>query len=80
MFDAHMVGSSFFPVHRACHIHPARHRVNVEDLHGWLVSSHSSDAVSDMDLFVLIGADLQETTETRIHKFWTKVIQMFKQL
>lgn len=75
-----MVGSSFFPVHRACHVHPARHRVNVEDLHGRLVGSHSGDAVSDVDLFVLIGTDLEEITETRIRKFWTKATQMFKHL
>lgn len=77
---AYMVGSSFFSVHRASHIHPARHRVNAEDFHRRLVGSHSSDAVPDMDLFVLIGTNLDETTKTAINKFWTKAIWMFKQL
>lgn len=80
MCYAYMVGSSLFPVHRASHIHPAGHGVNAEDFHRWLVGSHSSDAVSDMDLFVLIGTNLDGITKTAIDKFWTKAIRMFKQL
>lgn len=75
-----MVGSSFFSVHWASHIHPARHGVNAEHFHRRLVGSHSGDAVSDMDLFVLIGTNLNKITKTAIDKFSTKAIWMFKQL
>jgi len=75
-----MVGSSFLSVHRAGHIHPPRHRVNAEDFHWWLVGSHSGDAVPDMDLFVLIGTNLDGITKAAINKLWTKAIWMFKQL
>lgn len=56
-----MIGCSFFSVHRTGHVHSPRHRVNVEDFHRWLVSSHASDAVSYVDLAVLIRTYLNKT-------------------
>ena len=54
-----MVGGSLLPVHGPRDIHPAGHGVDAEDLHGGLVGAHACDAVSDGDVVVLVGSDLE---------------------
>lgn len=58
--NTYMVGGSFFPVHGPSDIHPARHGVNIEDLHRGLVRSHTCDAVPDGDIIVLVRPDLKD--------------------
>lgn len=52
--DAYMVRGSFLPVHRPSDVHPARHGVDVEDLHRGLVGAHTCDAVADRDVIVFV--------------------------
>ena len=54
-----MVGGSLLPVHGPRDVHPAGHGVDAEDLHGGLVGAHACDAVSDGDVVVLVGPDLE---------------------
>lgn len=49
-----MVRGSFLPVHRPSDVHPARHGVDVEDLHRGLVGAHTRDAVADRDVIVFV--------------------------
>lgn len=57
----YVVRGSFLSVHRPSNIHPARHGVDVEDLHGGLVGAHPRDAVADGDVIVFVRPDLKGT-------------------
>lgn len=59
--DTYMVRGSFLPVHGPSDIHPARHGVDVEDLHGGLVGAHTRDAVADGNVIVFVRPDLKGT-------------------
>lgn len=52
--STHVVRRTMFPVEGFSDEHLPKHGVNVEDLIGWLICSHPSDAISDGDVLVLV--------------------------
>lgn len=56
----HVVRGPVFPVERFGDEHLPEHGVDVENLVGGLICSHPGDAVSDGDVLVLVGADLEK--------------------
>lgn len=55
----HVVGGPLLPVHGPGDVHPARHGVDAEDLHGGLVGAHACDTVPDGDVVVFVRPDLE---------------------